>query len=131
MLVLWCVAALVRADAGAVDLARGDGARIAAESAQAAVQRPAAALIDGDPATTFRWEWANGGAEAVIDLGRPALELLGQDAGVDFLKTSTGMHKAGGATAEHVRLMAQTAPRCKIKAAGGKVWSSYFGDLDA
>jgi len=44
---------------------------------------------------------------------------VGQDAGVDFLKTSTGMHKAGGATAEHVRLMAQTAPRCKIKAAGG------------
>lgn len=44
---------------------------------------------------------------------------IGQEIGVDFLKTSTGMHKAGGATVEHVRLMAQTAPRCKIKAAGG------------
>jgi deoxyribose-phosphate aldolase len=44
---------------------------------------------------------------------------VGQEAGVDYLKTSTGMHKAGGATVEHVRLMAQTAPRCKIKAAGG------------
>jgi len=72
LLTLWCVAALVGAEAGAADLARGDGAQVAAESAQAAVQRPAAGLIDGDPATTFRWEWANGGAEAVIDLGRPA-----------------------------------------------------------
>lgn len=44
---------------------------------------------------------------------------IGQDAGVDYLKTSTGMHKAGGATVEHVRLMVRTAPRCKIKAAGG------------
>jgi deoxyribose-phosphate aldolase len=44
---------------------------------------------------------------------------IGQEIGVDFLKTSTGMHKAGGATPEHVRLMAQTAPRCKIKASGG------------
>jgi deoxyribose-phosphate aldolase len=44
---------------------------------------------------------------------------IGQEVGVDYLKTSTGMHKAGGATVEHVRLMVQTAPRCKIKAAGG------------
>ncbi len=44
---------------------------------------------------------------------------VGQSVGVDYLKTSTGLHKAGGATAEHVRRMAQTAPRCKIKAAGG------------
>ncbi|UCD53465.1 MAG: deoxyribose-phosphate aldolase [Phycisphaerales bacterium] len=39
--------------------------------------------------------------------------------GVDFIKTSTGLHPAGGATAEDVRLMCETAPRCKIKAAGG------------
>jgi deoxyribose-phosphate aldolase len=44
---------------------------------------------------------------------------VGQQAGADYLKTSTGMHKAGGASAGHVRLMAQAAPRCKIKAAGG------------
>ena len=44
---------------------------------------------------------------------------IGQAVGVDYLKTSTGMHKAGGATVEHVRLMARTAPGCKIKAAGG------------
>lgn len=38
---------------------------------------------------------------------------------VDFVKTSTGMHAAGGATAEDVRLMKQYAPHCKVKAAGG------------
>ncbi len=44
---------------------------------------------------------------------------VAQDAGVDFIKTSTGLNPAGGATVEDVKLMAQMAPRCKIKAAGG------------
>ena len=44
---------------------------------------------------------------------------VAQDAGVDFLKTSTGLNPAGGAAIEDVRLMAQTAPKCRIKAAGG------------
>lgn len=44
---------------------------------------------------------------------------IAQQNGVDFVKTSTGFHKAGGARIEDVRLMAQSAPRCKIKAAGG------------
>jgi deoxyribose-phosphate aldolase len=39
--------------------------------------------------------------------------------GVDFIKTSTGLHPAGGATVEDIRLMKETAPGCKIKAAGG------------
>jgi len=39
--------------------------------------------------------------------------------GVDFLKTSTGMHPAGGATVEDVKLMKEAAPNCKVKAAGG------------
>ena len=39
--------------------------------------------------------------------------------GVDFIKTSTGMNPAGGATIEDIKLMKQTAPNCKIKAAGG------------
>ncbi len=39
--------------------------------------------------------------------------------GVDFVKTSTGFHPAGGATVEDVRLMKETAPSCKVKAAGG------------
>ena len=40
-------------------------------------------------------------------------------AGVDFVKTSTGMNPAGGATIEDIKLMKETAPNCKIKAAGG------------
>lgn len=39
--------------------------------------------------------------------------------GVDFVKTSTGLHPAGGATIEDIRLMRETAPCCKVKAAGG------------
>lgn len=39
--------------------------------------------------------------------------------GVDFVKTSTGMNPAGGATAEDIKLMKENAPHCKIKAAGG------------
>ena len=42
-----------------------------------------------------------------------------QAAGVSFLKTSTGLHAAGGATLEDVRLMKDQAPNCKVKAAGG------------
>ncbi|MDD5459542.1 MAG: deoxyribose-phosphate aldolase [Phycisphaerae bacterium] len=39
--------------------------------------------------------------------------------GVDFLKTSTGLHPAGGAALEDVKLMRQFAPHCQVKAAGG------------
>ena len=39
--------------------------------------------------------------------------------GVDFVKTSTGFHPAGGATVEDVKLMKETASPCKVKAAGG------------
>jgi deoxyribose-phosphate aldolase len=38
---------------------------------------------------------------------------------VDFVKTSTGMNPAGGATIEDVKLMKEYAPNCKVKAAGG------------
>jgi deoxyribose-phosphate aldolase len=44
---------------------------------------------------------------------------VAQEAGVDYVKTSTGYHPAGGATVEDVRLMKETAPKCKVKAAGG------------
>jgi deoxyribose-phosphate aldolase len=44
---------------------------------------------------------------------------IAQEAGVDFVKTSTGFHPAGGATIEDVRLMKESAPKCKVKAAGG------------
>lgn len=39
--------------------------------------------------------------------------------GVDFVKTSTGMHRAGGATVEDVKLMKEYAPHCRVKASGG------------
>ncbi len=56
-----------------------------------------------------------------------------QTCGVDFIKTSTGMYRGTGlkpvqtrpgwpchgATVEDIKLMKETAPKCKIKAAGG------------
>jgi len=44
---------------------------------------------------------------------------VAEQCGVDFIKTSTGFHPAGGATSEDVKLIKETAPNCKIKAAGG------------
>ena len=44
---------------------------------------------------------------------------VAQEVGVDFIKTSTGLHPAGGANVEDIKLMAQSAPKCRIKAAGG------------
>jgi len=38
---------------------------------------------------------------------------------VDFIKTSTGLHPAGGATVEDIKLLREAAPSCKIKAASG------------
>jgi deoxyribose-phosphate aldolase len=38
---------------------------------------------------------------------------------IDFVKTSTGLHPAGGATVEDVKLMREAAPHCRVKAAGG------------
>ncbi len=42
-----------------------------------------------------------------------------REAGCDFVKTSTGMHAAGGATVEAVQLMKKHAGGLKVKAAGG------------
>ncbi|MHC4527337.1 MAG: deoxyribose-phosphate aldolase [Planctomycetota bacterium] len=44
---------------------------------------------------------------------------IANQCGVDFVKTSTGMHRAGGATIEDVQLMKERAPDCRVKAAGG------------
>jgi deoxyribose-phosphate aldolase len=44
---------------------------------------------------------------------------VAQRCGVDFIKTSTGMNPAGGATIEDITLIKETAPKCRIKAAGG------------
>lgn len=57
---------------------------------------------------------------------------IAQQAGVDFIKTSTGMHPAGGATAGDIRLIKETAPGCKIKASGGiKTAKQAFEMLEA
>lgn len=53
--------------------------------------------------------------EAIVGACRAA-----EAAGADFVKTSTGFHSAGGASAEAVRLMAQTVGgRLGVKASGG------------
>jgi deoxyribose-phosphate aldolase len=44
---------------------------------------------------------------------------IANEVGVDFVKTSTGMNPAGGATIEDVKLIKEYAPNCKVKAAGG------------
>jgi deoxyribose-phosphate aldolase len=57
---------------------------------------------------------------------------IAEQAGVDYLKTSTGFHSAGGATVEDVALMKQTAPKCRIKASGGiKTAQQAMAMLDA
>lgn len=44
---------------------------------------------------------------------------IAEQCDVDFIKTSTGFHPAGGATIEDIKLIKEVAPNCKIKAAGG------------
>jgi len=57
---------------------------------------------------------------------------IAQEAGVDYVKTSTGLHPAGGATVEDVKLMREAAPKCKVKAAGGiKTAPQTLAMLDA
>lgn len=41
---------------------------------------------------------------------------VAQSVGVDFVKSSTGFHKSGGAQLEDVKLMVESAPGCKVKA---------------
>ena len=57
---------------------------------------------------------------------------VAQDVGVDFIKTSTGFHPAGGATIDDVKLIKESAPNCRIKAAGGiKTPKQTIAMLDA
>lgn len=46
---------------------------------------------------------------------------IAQQTGVDFVivKTSTGLHPAGGATVEDIELMKESVPGCQVNAAGG------------
>jgi deoxyribose-phosphate aldolase len=53
--------------------------------------------------------------EQIVEACRAA-----EDAGADFVKTSTGFHPSGGASVEAVRLMADTVGgRLGVKASGG------------
>jgi deoxyribose-phosphate aldolase len=55
------------------------------------------------------------GEERLVDVCR-----LAEDAGADFVKTSTGFHPSGGASVRAVELMARTVgDRLGIKASGG------------
>lgn len=56
--------------------------------------------------------------------------LISAAAGADFIKTSTGMHKSGGAQVEHVRLMKLcVGDKAKVKAAGGVKTSQAAADM--
>jgi deoxyribose-phosphate aldolase len=56
-----------------------------------------------------------GGEQTLVGACRAA-----EDAGAEFVKTSTGFHPAGGASVRAVKLMAATvAPRLQVKASGG------------
>ena len=58
---------------------------------------------------------ALGGEQILVDVCRVA-----EDAGADFVKTSTGFHPSGGASVRAVQLMAQTVgDRLGVKASGG------------
>ena len=66
------------------------------------------------------WDWASIIEAAMLtDEEKVAACLLAQDAGADFVKTSTGFGP-GGATLEDVALMRRTVgPALGLKAAGG------------
>jgi len=94
-----------------------------------------AAIIEGD------WRYLSNQLQAVLKVCRsmrPAVLLkviiesaaltreqkifacqIANSCRVDFIKTSTGLHPAGGATVEDVTLIKETAANCKVKAAGG------------
>ena len=77
---------------------------------------PLGAMDTASKAFEARTAIANGADEVdmVINIGR-----LKNEAGADYIKTSTGF-STGGATFEDVALMVKgVAGRCKVKAAGG------------
>jgi deoxyribose-phosphate aldolase len=58
---------------------------------------------------------ASAGEQRLVDVCRAA-----EDAGADFVKTSTGFHPSGGASVRAVELMAGTVgDRLGVKASGG------------
>ncbi len=58
-------------------------------------------------------------AAALDESQKKSICKIASEIGVDFVKTSTGMHKSGGASVEDMKLMKESAPNCEVKASGG------------
>ena len=56
---------------------------------------------------------------ALTEAQKRSVCAVAQAAGIDYINTGTGYHPAGGASLEDVPLIKQSAPACRIKAAGG------------
>ncbi|OBI12016.1 deoxyribose-phosphate aldolase [Mycobacterium sp. E2327] len=108
----------VQAGAGEIDMVIDVGAALAGdidavrrdiEVVRAAVPRAVLKVIVESAVLLAR------GGETLADVCRAA-----EDAGADFVKTSTGFHPAGGASVDAVALMAETVGgRLGVKASGG------------
>jgi deoxyribose-phosphate aldolase len=109
----------VQAGAGEIDMVIDVGAALAGdvaavrsdiEAVRAAVPRAVLKVIVESAALLAR-----AGVGALTDVCRAA-----EDAGADFVKTSTGFHPAGGASVHAVAVMAETVGgRLGVKASGG------------
>lgn len=107
--------AAVRAGASEIDMVINIGAAL--DGDWALVEREIAAVRAGTPGSVLKviFETALLSDEQVITACKVA-----EAAGADFVKTSTGMHAAGGATLHTVELMAATVGgRLGVKASGG------------
>lgn len=108
----------VQAGAGEIDMVIDIGAAVAGdidavrrdiEAVRAAAPRAVLKVIVESAVLLAR------GGETLADVCRAA-----EDAGADFVKTSTGFHPAGGASVDAVALMAETVGgRLGVKASGG------------
>lgn len=101
-----------------VDMVIRLGAALAGDldTVMADIEAVLAACRQGRPDALLKviYETALLGEAVKIELARRSAA-----AGVDFLKTSTGLHAAGGATLADVTLLAQHGRPSRVKAAGG------------
>lgn len=107
--------AAVRAGANELDMVINIGAAL--DGDWALVERDIAAVRTGTPDSLLKviFETALMSDEQIITACKVA-----ESAGADYVKTSTGMHAAGGATVHAVELMAKTVDgRLGVKASGG------------
>lgn len=109
----------VAAGAGEIDMVIDVGAALAGDLI--AVGRDISAVRDAVPTAVLKVIVESA---ALLSLGSTTtLEsvcAIAEDAGADFVKTSTGFHPSGGASVEAVALMAATVGgRLGVKASGG------------